>query len=209
MLNLNVQPAAVPSELFAERRSHLRQDNVMKIGLVHSAEGKVDLCVICNASQGGLLARVYRQMIPGEVVWVELRNEELIECTVRWTKGRDVGLQFVSPVDLDSLLSSRWRSAHGGQPRMPRAAVNCLAMLRDQGKRWPVRVLNISQGGVRLEGEQGLPHRPNIVLTLPDMGIIPSSMVWVHGNNGGLRFHEQLEVGALARWLHQRAARVA
>lgn len=209
MLNVNVQSAAAPSALYAERRAHLRQDNVMRIGLIHSADGKVDLCVICNASQGGLLARVYRQMSPGEIVRLELNNEELIECTVRWTKGHEVGLQFTSPVNLDSLLSSRWRSAHGGQPRMPRATVNCLALLRDEGRRWPVRVLNISQGGVRLEGSEGLPHRPNIVLTLPNLGTLRASMVWVHGNNGGLRFHEQLEVGALARWLHQRAAGVA
>jgi hypothetical protein len=184
-----------------DRRSHSRHLTLFRVALLHF-EGREILCVVREISAGGLSARSYQALFVGDRVQAELRAGELIEGSVIWVRGWDVGIAFVAPVDVDEVLKSRWVKEDGRRQRLPRVHLECRARLRIASRCGiPVKVEDLSQRGAKIRLEKPVSEMGDATLTLPDLPPIAVVIRWRNDDLMGLSFIDSLSFDRLALWL--------
>ena len=189
----------------AERRAGARHRTILRTGLLHTARGK-ELCIVKNLSEGGFQARVYRSLDVDEPVTVELKSGEVLEGSVIWCRGFDVGIAFNAPVDVPQILSSRWATETGRRPRMPRLEIACRARIRIGAIQYRVEVCDISQGGLKISFAKPLASGTSVVISLPDLPPLDGTVKWSDDCSAGLAFNEYLPMDLLVRWLKDQDA---
>lgn len=189
-----------------ERRAQKRHIALLRVGLLH-ADGTGDLCVVKNVSASGLSARVYRELAIGEQVQIEFRSGELLNGSVVWARNWDIGIAFSEPIDLDSLLASRWVTEPDRRRNLPRVELSCRGRLSRGVESHGILLQDISQGGARVQ--VGKPVEPgNVVLSLPDLPPVAGVVRWANSTLAGISFNECISFETLARWIQaQRASR--
>ena len=158
--SLSSKPPAPP-----ERRDGDRHLTLFRVGAM-TVDGRRELCLIKNISEGGMMIRPYCDLVEGDALTIELKTGCSVPCTVAWVRETAVGVEFASPVDVLELLTN---SADGPRPRMPRIEVDCVATVRDGGMVHRMRVHDVSQGGVKLETAIVLNQGSDLVVTLPGL----------------------------------------
>jgi PilZ domain-containing protein len=191
-----------------ERRGEKRHIALLRVALLH-AGGTRDLCVVKNVSATGLAARVYRELASGEHVRIEFRSGELLSGSVVWQRDWNFGIVFPEPIEIESVLSSRWVTESGKRRNLPRIEVNCRGRLEKSFETHDVLLQDISQGGARVQIER-LADPGNVVLSLPDLPPLAGVMRWASGTMAGISFNECIPFERLGRWIQaQRAGAVA
>lgn len=189
--------------VFTDRRRGPRELTLMRVGLIHTSEGKA-FCLVKNLSADGLMARVYRSFRPGEEAPVELTTGHVLLGEIVWARGGDIGVRFRLSVDVDNVLSSRWGPDSEKRLRLPRLDLSCPAAARYGGRSVPVQLRNISQRGAKIVGRGPIPDFSEIMLSLPDLGCIHGTVRWSTGGEAGVFFNESLPFEVLARWVDGR-----
>jgi hypothetical protein len=161
-------------------------------------DGRRELCLIKNISEGGMMIRPYCDLAEGTALTIELKTGFSVNCTVTWLREGSVGVEFASPVDLVEILSS---ADQGPRPRMPRIEVDCLAVVRDGGVTHRMRVHDVSQGGVKLESKVSLADGAALVVSLPGLDAQPGAVRWNEGGYVGVTFNRLLPLTDLVTWL--------
>lgn len=180
-----------------EGRTSQRQLTLLRVGAL-TIDDRRELCVVRNISTDGLQMRVYSDVRPGTKVTIELKQDDPIAATVVWSKEGSAGVKFDYPIDVDSVLS---HLANEPRPRMPRIDVNQPITLREGANIYRGRVLDISQGGVRVECDATLPINSDVVATLPGLAPIAAVAKWGDGRHYGLGFNRVLTISQLVEWL--------
>lgn len=180
-----------------ERRHDERHMSLLRVGSL-LIDGRRELCLIRNISAGGMLVRVYSAIAGGSRVSIELKQGEPIEGTILWAKEELVGVSFDAPIDVISLLAT---PTNAPRPRMPRLEVHCTAWVRDDAVVHRTRVINISQGGVRVEAQNGLPVGAQVTVTLPGLSPEQGVVRWNDGGACGITFNRVLALSQLVGWL--------
>lgn len=180
-----------------ERRHDERHMSLLRVGSL-LIDGRRELCLIRNISAGGMLVRVYSAIAAGSRVSIELKQGEPIEGTILWAKEELVGVSFDAPIDVISLLAT---PTNAPRPRMPRLEVHCTAWVRDDAVVHRTRVINISQGGVRVEAQNGLPVGAQVTVTLPGLSPEQGVVRWNDGGACGITFNRVLALSQLVGWL--------
>ena len=180
-----------------ERRRSGRHLTLYRVGLLDLANRR-ELCLIKNISAGGMMIRAYCALRPGEPVTVELKCGQPVHGRISWIEGGSAGIRFDRPVDVIDILSS---TSTDKRPRMPRVATDGVATIRQEDSAFQVRLVDISQGGVRVIGREPLkPGRETLVSIL---GLPPqrATLCWRDGATAGFTFHGLLPLTVLIDWL--------
>jgi hypothetical protein len=180
-----------------ERRDDKRHLTLFRVGAL-TIGSRRELCLIKNISAGGMRIRSYCPLAEGSAVIDELKTGMSVPGRVSWIDRESAGISFDRQVDVLDVLSV---SDEGPRPRMPRIEVTCPAALRDGAVIHQMPVRDISQGGVKLEGEQPLAPGCDVVVSLP--GLTPQAGVvqWAGGGHVGVTFNRLLSLGQLVDWL--------
>lgn len=188
-----------------ERRLEQRQVALLRVALLH-AGGSKELCVVKNISPSGLSARVYRKLVGGEHVQIEFRSGQFLSGAVVWERDWEVGIVFPAPIDVDSVLASRWITESGRGRSLPRIEVSCRGRIKSGSRSWSVELRDISQGGAKVKTQTPLADRGDVVLTLPDLPPVAGVIRWVGGTDVGISFNECIPFERLAPWIQMHRA---
>ena len=198
-----------PLELLREKRARLerrgeqRHIALLRVALLHVEDSK-ELCVVRNISPSGLSARVYRKVVGGEQVHVEFRSGELLSGSVVWERDWEVGIVFLAPINVDSVLASRWVTENGQRRVLPRVKVGSRGRLKVGSRSFGVVLQDISQGGARVQSNSPITDTGDVVLTLPGLPPIGGVIRWVGGTEIGVSFNECLPFERLGQWIEAR-----
>jgi len=182
-----------------ERRSDERYLTLLRVGAI-VADGQRELCLIRNISAGGMMIRAYSPLAVGAAVSVELKQGDPVSGVVQWVEDGLAGVTFDSPIDVLGLLAP---PGEGPRPRLPRIELDCMGWVRQDGDVLRARLINVSQGGVRVETAADLAVGGDAVVTLP--GLTPAAGVvkWRDGDSYGIAFNRALILSDLVRWLKE------
>lgn len=185
-----------------ERRTDERLLTLFRVGSL-LLDGRRELCLVKNISAGGALIRAYCRLEADLELQIELKENQPISGRVNWVKGSDAGIGFDERVDVVDLLKS---SGDDPRPRMPRVEVRCAVFVREGATTNRAKLINVSQGGLSVESENGLSVGSNVTVTLP--GLAPQAAVvrWSEGSRYGISFNTVLPLAGLTEWLQGRTS---
>jgi hypothetical protein len=175
-----------------ERRANLR------VGIFETAAGK-QLCLIRNLSRGGARIRVYRRFRLGTRAVIDLKTGHRLDGVIVWAQSGHVGMEFDAPVDIERLFSTETLEAKGHRARLPRVECDAAATVRSGSQIIKGRVVDISQGGIKLESDQPIAPGEAVVL-LPDLYPLAGSVRWTDGRYSGIGFQELVPFRRLLDW---------
>jgi hypothetical protein len=181
-----------------ERRNGERQLTLFRVGAI-TVDGRRELCLIKNISEGGMMIRPYCDLAEGTALTIELKTGFSVACSVTRIRDGAVGVEFEVPVDVVDLLSN---TQDGPRPRMPRIEITCFATIRDGGLVHRVKVHDVSQGGIKVETPLVLHQGTDVVVTLPGMDPQPAAVRWQEAGYLGITFNRLLPLAELVAWLH-------
>jgi hypothetical protein len=181
------------------RRDGERYLSLLRVGAL-VIDGRRELCLVRNVSAGGMLIRPYSTIEAGAAVSVELKHGDTVNGVAKWIEDGLVGIAFDEPIDIVSLLTS---PEDGPQPRMPRIELNCTAWVREDADIYRTRAINISQGGMCVEGDSRLNVDADVIISLAGLGPIPGLVKWQEGDRYGVGFNRVLAVNELMGFLRQ------
>jgi hypothetical protein len=182
-----------------ERRNDDRYLSLLRVGAL-LIDGRRELCLVRNLSAGGMLIRPYSPVATDSAVSVELKHGETVSGVARWIEDGLVGIEFDEPIDVVALLTT---SADGPQPRMPRIELGCTAWVREDADIYRTQTLNISQGGMCVEGDPRLRVDTDVIVSLAGLGPIAGLVKWKEGKRYGIGFNRVLPVKELMEFLRQ------
>lgn len=182
-----------------ERRNGERYLSLLRVGAL-LIDGRRELCLVRNVSAGGMLIRPYSPVTAGTAVAVELKHGDMVSGIAKWIEGGLVGIAFDQPIDVVSLLTL---PEDGPQPRMPRIELNCTAWVREDDDIYRTRTLNISQGGMCVEGDERLRVDTKVIVSLAGLGPIDGRVKWKEGERYGIGFNRVLAVNELMGFFRQ------
>lgn len=180
-----------------ERREGERHLTLFRVGTM-TVDGRRELCLIKNMSDGGMMVRPYCELVEGTALTIELKTGFAVPCVVAWVRDNSVGVEFAVPVDVIEILSS---ADDGQRPRMPRIEVDCFATVRDGSTIHRMRVRDVSQGGVKLEGAPTLGAGTELVVSLHGLNPQAAAVRWSGAGYLGVTFNRLLPLAELVDWL--------
>lgn len=183
-----------------ERRVGERHLSLLRVGALMIGDRR-ELCLIRNISAGGMLIRAYSKIEAGTRLSIELKRGEPVEGVARWIKDESVGVSFDTPIDVLALISN---SDDQQRPRMPRIEVACTAWVREDATVYRLKVSNISQGGIRVEGNVALKATADVIVTLNGLSPQAGIVRWTDGSSHGITFNRVLALSELVGWLQER-----
>ena len=116
-------------------------------------DGRDHLCVIRDISATGMKVRLFHPLPPHATLAVGLGNGEGHEAEVAWSDGDHLGLRFLAPISVETLLEEE----RGAKPRQPiRLSVTLEALVHAGREAMPARFVDIGQQGAMIEVPQKL-----------------------------------------------------
>jgi hypothetical protein len=182
-----------------DRREDERHLTLFRVGSITIGDRR-ELCLIKNISAGGMMIRAYCAIPEGACLSIELKSGQPVSGRVTWIRDQNVGVTFERPIDVIEILSA---SAAGPRPRMPRIEVDCVATLRDGANVYRLRVCDISQGGMKIEGNPQLEHGCDLSVSLPGLEPQPAALRWQQDGYVGISFNRLIPLAQLVGWLQQ------
>lgn len=189
-----------------DRREAERHRTILRVGVLETDAGGRQLCLIKNVSRGGMRACIYARLKPETPVRVEMKNGYRVAGRIVWAKADHVGIAFDRPVPIEEVLSTEVNCADGRHARLPRIECNRLASIRCGAKIHRGRLLDISQGGVKMDVGERLPQGDAIVL-LPLLYPVPGTVRWSDGRLAGIGFNEPIPFRRLVEWIKDETGR--
>ena len=182
-----------------DRRKGERYLSLLRVGAL-LIDGRRELCLVRNVSGGGMMIRPYSPIAVDTAVSIELKHGESVSGVAKWIEDGLVGIEFDEQIDVIALLTS---PGDGPQPRMPRIELNCIAWVREDADIYRTRTLNISQGGMCVEGDPRLRVDTKVTVSLAGLGPIDGRVKWKEGDRYGIGFNRVLAVNELMAFLRQ------
>lgn len=190
------QPATAP-EPTVDRRGTSRAATVFTIGKI-GFERSSRPCMVRDISSGGIRIQMATLPSVGAEVEIEMRGMAPRSATVRWVDGRDAGLAFNRPCDLDEIFEARLNRS-GRRARPPRFDLRLPAELVVGVRRIAAEIVNISVGGARLVTDATIAPGSHGVIRLDlDLAFdrIAGEVCWTE--NGACGFHFARPISSLA-----------
>jgi hypothetical protein len=174
-----------------DRRTSPRIRTLFRVAHLSTDVGD-GLCRVQNISDEGMMLVTGLNVIEGDFVVVALSDGVSVSGEVRWTSGTRIGVRFAQAIDSAELLQTLAEQQRGGRQRPPRLAVNTIGLASSEVGLQVVRVLNISQQGMRLAHDGSLRTGLTVKIVL-ESGIERRGVVrWSDGSMAGLMLLEPL-----------------
>jgi len=200
MASIDPSLSAMPPVQEVRRAIKIRRMTTFRVGVL-KIDGRRQLCIIRNISEGGARLYLYSSVALGQRVSIELKSDHHASAVVVWRQHGSVGLQFDQNIDLNMFLTAKLPSGKERNPRLPRVEVDRLGEVRAGALRYPVNSCDISQGGVRVEIDAPLTVGTDVVLTLERFHPVNGTVRWSRPGNAGIAFNKLLPFDDLLRWL--------
>lgn len=194
--------AIITSEL-SDRRSDVRVQTVFRIGRVIAAADE-GLVRIRNMSDQGVCLRIPASFPLSDRLKLQLADGVELGGRIVWKEMDELGLQFDRSISCSDLLATLAAGTRSGSTRPVRLPVATTALTRSELGLRAVKVIDISQRGIKIMHDGGLTEGLYLGVTLPS-GIDRRGIVrWAKGNMAGIMLLEPLSVEALgsAKSLH-------
>lgn len=166
-------------------------------------EDREVLCRVRNLSENGMRIETGMNLNAGQTLRVGLRCGSELPARVAWASNGAVGLNFLTAVDVATVLAAQpapSRISRRRPARAPRLAVNLPIDVDARGQLHHAVLLNISQSGARLR----LPLHPfpdeRVLLCIPGLPIKSAAVRWVREAEVGVGFYEPLSFRVLSAW---------
>jgi hypothetical protein len=188
------------SEALARSRE-ARLTTILLIAKIISRHGEAP-CRIRNLSSGGLMVEAHVPLEADELVQIELKAGDQLAGRIRWTDEGRIGIAFDEPIEVGTVLArAAAKTVAQGLVRAPRFGVDCPIELRSDGRRYVGRLINLSQGGARVEA--GCETEPDQLFTLaiPGLSERHGAVRWLLDGTLGFAFLEPLSFDELGLWL--------
>jgi hypothetical protein len=190
-----------------DRRALLRVERGDEPVLVETSLG-AGLCQLTNISSQGAMLQGAAPRRAGEALSVDLGSGRRLNGVVCWIRDKAFGVRFESEADLAAVLSPAMTAVPGQAPREPRLDIGCKIAVDVDGRRRTARLLDISQGGAKLEFEDGL-EGADVLLRLPDMPGLGGTIRWRDGAKVGVAFDDKIGFWDLAGWVARHQQRLS
>ena len=181
------------------RREGERHMTLYRVGSLSIGERR-ELCLIKNISAGGMKVRAYCPIPESTRLSVELKCGQPIAGSVSWVRDSNIGISFDQPIDVLDLLST---SLHGPRPRMPRIEVSSFVTIREGAMTYRLKTCDISQGGLKVQGETMIAPGSDVIVALPGLEALPGVIRWSEDRQMGLTFNRLLNLSLLVEWLQR------
>lgn len=181
----------------SRRGKDVRRAN-LRVGILETDFGK-QLCLIRNLSRGGARVRVYRRFRLGTRGVIDLKTGHRLKGTIVWAQQGHIGFEFDEAVDIEQLFSTESLAAKGHRARLPRVECDAPVTIRSGAQIIKARVVDISQGGIKVESDQPIPLGEAVVL-LPDLYPLAAFVRWSDGCFTGIGFAELVPFRRLLDW---------
>lgn len=186
-----------------------RGDSRSKMSVYRSAtlrwDGREVLCLIRNLSASGMMCRSVARPLAGDSVEVEMRSGERVPGVVAWTRDAQIGIRFDAPIDVSTVLNARIRNPQAPVQRMPRLNAGCAATLIAENGRQSVTLLDLSQGGAKIEAAC-LRQGEQVTLGVAGLDARAGTVRWVQDGRAGVAFLSPIPFERLADWAVERPA---
>lgn len=166
-------------------------------------EGFAGFCLVRNISSNGLMGEVYTVFAADTAVTLQFEAYAAIEGQIRWCKDGRVGIEFLEPIDVASLLSTiASKSLDGKVNRAPRLPIQSLGEIIFDGRPIPIKLQNISQKGLMVQAKFLQPGE-EVVVQLDGMPSRKAVVRWTQDGIAGLNFISLIPFAELAEWCCQ------
>lgn len=182
----------------SERRTWPRTRTIYRIARVQS-RGDSGLCRIQNMSDVGLMLMTSMRLTVGAPITLALSDDVLLSGTIVWTDEVRAGVQFASPIDSAGVLTALAEELGSGRHRQQRLAVNLRAVATTERGIQAVRVLNVSQQGMRITHDGSLHPGLTVKVSL-ESGIERRGVVrWCKDSFAGLKLLDPIPLDLLTQ----------
>ena len=180
-----------------DRRDHLRIRAIGRVGRIETGSDG-GLCRIHDLSDGGMMIETTLDMQCGEQVRLSVDGEQLLKGHVVWRQGFRMGIQLEQPVDCCELIRSVAQAHYDGRGRQPRLKISAQARGESAIGPFSAQVIDISQSGLKIRHEGGLPVGLEVEIHLTG-GIDARGVVrWSKEGMAGIQLSGMIAVERLA-----------
>lgn len=190
----NSDSAGLPAKALLEQRSDSRVALLLRAGKLVSPEGEF-LCIVRDASNGGIKARLLHDLPGARTFDLELANGESYPIELIWQADGHAGFRFLDrPIDVHGLVEETCPFPKRGL----RLRLSLPVSVKEGGESRPAQLRDISQHGAQIEIEPGLAIGQRIGLGgcgLPDL---EATVRWRRRAAHGLVFQRGFRLDELA-----------
>ena len=198
------KPSAKLSDVAAsDRRVEQRHTMILRVGVIEHQD-KTSLCLLTNISTTGTQVKLYAPVRRAAKVRVRVADEDWTSGHVAWVKGDRAGIRFLQDLDPDTLPRWEQKSAPSRRRTMPRIKTAAYALLRVDGRTFPVKLCDISSMGARVSTRRTFSASAAAVVIFPDLPPIRAYVRWSEEGETGLIFETPIPMQILANWIDGR-----
>ncbi|MDB5578313.1 MAG: hypothetical protein JWR80_3489 [Bradyrhizobium sp.] len=145
------------------------------------------------------MGTVHRTLHVSETVVIEINSGDPLCGKIAWTNDLLIGVQFDAPVDGMRILHTPGRPATGRDHRMPRLNIPSTARILSGGLSRDVQVVDISQGGAKIEADFLL-LGDRVVIAINGLEPCRGVICWSSRARAGISFNAPIAFNRLASW---------
>lgn len=199
---MNVDDVADPCQkLRDDRRAGDRTTTLFQVARLLTQDDAQHLCLIRNIGRGGMMLELYAPLEPGTRVRIEPKVCDPIAGVVRWFQAGQAGLAFDAPIDVHAYLHEHHVLLPDQLPRCPRVTTAMRARLRIGAVWHLVPLVDLSQGGAKVETDLPVALGQGVEIDIADIGTLGAHVRWVRGERIGLIFTSALRLARVAQWI--------
>lgn len=186
--------ALEPAPLGADQRGAQRFALLLRAGKLVSQDGEF-LCILRDASSGGLKARLFHELPRSTRFELELANGESFPIELVWQRDGHAGFRFVDrAIDLGELVEE----ASQLPKRNLRLRLTMPVLLEFDGSELAGVMQDISQNGAQIEVAQALAIGQQVTITAPGLPDLVARVRWRRHSAHGLIFQRGFRLDELA-----------
>ncbi|WP_082126315.1 PilZ domain-containing protein [Aurantiacibacter marinus] len=157
------------------------------------------LCVVRDASDTGLSARIFHHIPRCRQLVIELQNGERYDVEMMWQEEERAGFRFQSPIDVKAIIECPSRFAK----RSVRINLAATAQIETLGRAEYATIQDISQQGAKVACHSSYAIDQRVKLLAAGMRDTHAKVRWRRDGTCGLVFEETFQFGELARLAQQ------
>lgn len=183
----------------SERRTGQRYMSLLQAGKIIT-DTIQELCLIRNLSSRGVMADIFAPIEEGTSLQIEFKAGVRVNGVVRWIEDGRAGIEFEDDIDIHALLAP---STARMTPRAPRLSIDGTATIKLRDEHVQVQVIDISQGGLKVDFRPELDVGEDIVVEIEGLPVRAGVVRWIRDGYAGISFNRVMPLDQVAFWAAQ------
>jgi PilZ domain len=190
-------PAHTPADV-TDLRATKRTSLLIRTAKLVAQNGEY-VCMVRDVSADGLRLRLFHPLPPETYMFLQLANGELYPMELVWQRDNEAGFRFARQINLDEFIEEP--SAFARRPM--RLNIQHSGLVFVAGRASPAMLIDLSQGGARIETTAWLALRQTVRLSLDGLPERFARVAWRDRYHHGLVFDQSLKLDELAAHAYQ------